>query len=140
MSKRSETKVLVFGVFDKFHKGHEYFLREAKKYGDVLIISVAQDETVQYIKGHPPEQTLNERVAKIEAQKIAHRIIPGDRRLNTWSVIHTYQPHIIVIGHDQDELKIELKKRLQDFPSIKKIIQIKPFKRDKYRSSNIIMI
>ena len=26
-------KVMVFGVFDGFDKGHQYFLNEAKKYG-----------------------------------------------------------------------------------------------------------
>ncbi|MEI6711388.1 MAG: adenylyltransferase/cytidyltransferase family protein [bacterium] len=41
---------MTFGTFDRFHPGHEYYLREAKKLGDTLITIVARDNTVERIK------------------------------------------------------------------------------------------
>ena len=43
-------KVMVFGTFDIFHKGHENFLKQAKKLGDCLTVVVARDETVLKFK------------------------------------------------------------------------------------------
>ena len=38
--------VLVHGVFDIVHKGHIEYFREAKKFGDILIASVTDDQYV----------------------------------------------------------------------------------------------
>ena len=54
-------KVLVFGTYDIFHKGHEYFLKESKKKGDYLIVVVARDSTVKKIK---EKQLNNEKFRK----------------------------------------------------------------------------
>jgi cytidyltransferase-like protein len=32
------------------HKGHKYYLKEAKKYGDILITIVARDSTIEKVK------------------------------------------------------------------------------------------
>jgi len=42
--------VMTFGTFDRFHPGHEYYLREAKKLGDSLLTVIARDVTVIKIK------------------------------------------------------------------------------------------
>lgn len=42
--------VMAFGTFDVFHPGHEYYLTQAKKYGDILIVVVARDKTVEKVK------------------------------------------------------------------------------------------
>ena len=39
-------KVMTFGSFDVLHKGHEHYLKEAKSYGDYLIVVVARDENI----------------------------------------------------------------------------------------------
>ena len=41
-----ETKVMVFGTFDRLHDGHRFFLREAEKLGTTLFIVVARDSMV----------------------------------------------------------------------------------------------
>lgn len=43
--------VLAGGVFDLLHYGHIKFLKEAKKYGDILIVALESDTTVQRLKG-----------------------------------------------------------------------------------------
>ena len=40
-------KVIVFGTFDILHQGHLDFFRQAKQYGDYLIVAVAHDENVK---------------------------------------------------------------------------------------------
>jgi FAD synthetase len=44
-------KVMAFGAFDILHKGHEHYLKEAKNYGDYLIVLVARDQNIAKIKG-----------------------------------------------------------------------------------------
>ena len=38
-------RVMATGVFDILHLGHLYFLREARKLGDELVVVVATDKT-----------------------------------------------------------------------------------------------
>ena len=40
-------KILIFGVFDGIHKGHLYFINEAKKQGGHLVAIVARDSIVK---------------------------------------------------------------------------------------------
>ena len=46
-------KVMATGTFDLLHMGHIYFLKEAKKLGDKLIVIVARDSTVRKMKHEP---------------------------------------------------------------------------------------
>ena len=47
-------KVMCAGTFDIIHPGHLYYLSEAKKYGDNLVVVVARDETSKDFKGKKP--------------------------------------------------------------------------------------
>ena len=57
-------RVAVFGVFDGIHAGHQDFdgihaghqdfLRQAREYGDELVVIVARDKSVTQLKGKPP--------------------------------------------------------------------------------------
>lgn len=46
-----QTLVLGTGCFDLLHVGHLYFLKDARKQGDVLIIGINSDQAVRAIKG-----------------------------------------------------------------------------------------
>ena len=48
-------RVAVFGVFDGIHAGHQDFLRQAREYGDELVVIVARDKSVTQLKGKPPD-------------------------------------------------------------------------------------
>src|SRR5512137_823053 len=45
--------VLATGVFDILHLGHLYYLMEAKKLGDRLVVVVARDDTARRVKRAP---------------------------------------------------------------------------------------
>ena len=41
---------MLFGTFDGLHEGHFDLFRQAKKYGDYLVVVVARDVNVKKIK------------------------------------------------------------------------------------------
>lgn len=48
---KGKTVVLANGCFDLFHVGHIRYLREAKRKGDILVVAVNSDSSVQSLKG-----------------------------------------------------------------------------------------
>lgn len=96
---------MVFGVFDGLHDGHKEFLKEAKKYGEYLIVVVAQDHIVNHLKGHEPKLNVGDRLAHLEKIDGVDEVIIGDRELSTWEVVKKYQPDVVVFGYDQDTLR-----------------------------------
>lgn len=51
--RKGKTIVLAHGVFDVLHAGHIQHLREAKKHGDVLVVSISPDQYVNKGPGRP---------------------------------------------------------------------------------------
>ncbi len=130
-------KVMVFGVFDGVHEGHRYFFREAKKFGDQLIVVVANDESVKKLKGKFPKAPLADRMRNLGKENIIDQVVIGDEDLDVWTVVQKYQPEIIALGYDQQLLKESLEKRLNEFgwkPEIKLIDSYQP---EKYHSTLI---
>ena len=68
---------MVFGSFDLIHPGHIYFLTEAKKYGDFLIVVIARSSTIEKVKGKRPKYSDVERKLHIRDLKIANQIAFG---------------------------------------------------------------
>ena len=60
------------GVFDLLHPGHIYFLTEAKRLGDELIVVVARGSAARKFK-HGPSTSEASRVQRVAALK------PGGR-------------------------------------------------------------
>ncbi|MBI3589133.1 MAG: adenylyltransferase/cytidyltransferase family protein [Candidatus Liptonbacteria bacterium] len=101
-------KVMVFGVFDGLHDGHQFFLREAKKQGSYLIAVVTPDHIVQEIKGRIPKENLEKRISSIKKENLADKVAIGDSVLRSWQVLESYRPDLIVLGYDQTDLKKSL--------------------------------
>lgn len=106
---------MVFGVFDRLHDGHRYFLKQAKALGDKLVIIVTDDEMVFSLKKKMPTHSLAERIKNIENEKIGDEIFPSDKKPNQWIIIREIKPDIIALGHDQDALEAVLKEKKADF-------------------------
>ncbi|MBN2065316.1 MAG: FAD synthase [Candidatus Thermoplasmatota archaeon] len=106
-------RVMATGAFDLLHIGHIYFLKEAKKLGDELVVVVARDNTVRKLK-HEPVTPEKMRVELIKELKIVDKAVLGHEK-DMYVVVEELQPDIIALGYDQihDEKKIneELKKR-----------------------------
>lgn len=119
--------VLVFGTYDVFHKGHEYFLHAAKQYGDRLVVIVARDANVEKMKGRKPYDSEETRKYKVQQCDVV-----DDARLGyeDWShheqVLVDIQPDVICLGYDQQA-------NIPQGPW--KVVRIGSFKPEKYKSS-----
>ncbi len=67
--KQQEIKVVFTnGCFDLLHSGHIHLFKEAKKWGDTLVVAVNDDSSVKKIKGASrPIFPLEERLEILEA-------------------------------------------------------------------------
>lgn len=92
-------KILIAGNFDVIHPGHIYFLEEASKLGDVIVV-IARDETIKKFKGRAPIFNENERKLVLENLKMVHKVILGDEKDFFVPVINE-NPDIIFLGPDQ---------------------------------------
>jgi len=53
IKKNKKTIVLCHGVFDLVHYGHILHFKSAKKFGDVLIVSITKDKFIKKGIGRP---------------------------------------------------------------------------------------
>ena len=67
-------KVLCHGVFDILHVGHIRYFNEAKKHGDILIVSLTKDEHVKKGPGRP-YFSLAERIEQIGSLAVVDYIV-----------------------------------------------------------------
>lgn len=94
--------VLVFGTFDKLHPGHRWFLREAKKHGDRLVVVVARDHNVKKVKQRQPSQSEQERLVQIQAvPEVDEARLGLEDYSKKEQVIDEIKPAVICLGYDQ---------------------------------------
>ncbi len=87
------------GVFDLLHPGHLYFLTEARKLGDELVVVVARDQTARRLKHEPyvPEHLRREMV---EALKPVDRAVLGSST-DIYETVVREHPQILALGFNQ---------------------------------------
>jgi cytidyltransferase-like protein len=124
-------KVISFGTFDIIHPGHIHMLKEAKEYGDYLIVVVARDATVCEIKGKQPKFDENTRLQKILELKIADKVRLGCLG-DHYRAIAEEQPDIVALGYDQKAFVDNLEKAVNDNVQI---VRLAPYMPDIYKSS-----
>ena len=118
-------RVMATGVFDILHLGHVYFLEEARKLGDELIVVVATDKTAVQLK-HNPITSQDMRVKMVSALKPVDKAVlgyEGDR----YKIVQEMKPDIIALGfdqkHDEEQIKDDLKEHGLDV----KVVRLEPF-------------
>lgn len=129
-------KVLTFGSFDHIHPGHVYYLSESKKYGDSLIVLLANDATIEKVKGIKPKFNQKKRLQQLNDLNMADEIILGQKN-DIYKVLDDVKPDVICLGYDQniftDSLLWELHKRNLRT----RIIRIDALMPEKYKSSKL---
>lgn len=104
--KRSSQKiknviVLVGGCFDLLHFGHTSFLKEAKKYGNYLIVALESDENVSKMKGLTrPIHSQNQRKEMLESLSFVDEVLMlppmyGDK--DYFALVNKINPQIIAV-------------------------------------------
>jgi rfaE bifunctional protein nucleotidyltransferase chain/domain len=97
---RKQTVVWTNGVFDVLHVGHLHSLREAKKFGDVLVVGVNDDASVRANKGPArPVYPCAERLEMLAALELVDAIVVFDDATPE-RVLSEVKPDIHVKGAD----------------------------------------
>ena len=102
---KGEGKKIAFtnGCFDILHVGHVRYLRDAGKMGDVLILALNSDTSVQAIKGDKrPLVPQDERADVAAALEFVDYVTIFDE-LTPLALIEYLQPDVIVKGGDWAE-------------------------------------
>jgi len=139
MDKRI-VKVICFGTFDFFHPGHLFYLKEAKKFGNYLIVVVANDKTVEKLKGKKPYFEQKERLKIIKNLRIVDKAILAKEAKNQdemFEILKKEKPKVIALGYDQRVDTKALNKWLKKNKISAKIVRIKPYKQKNFKSSKL---
>ncbi|MBI4142183.1 FAD synthase [Candidatus Woesearchaeota archaeon] len=128
--------VMVFGTFDVLHKGHFKLFEEAKKHGDYLIVVVARDSTVEEVKKHKTMYDEQTRLTVVQKAPFVDKAVLGNKD-DKYKIIEEHQPDIICLGYDQKAFTDKLEKELRKRKITAKIVRLKPYKEDVYKSTKI---
>ena len=137
------TNILIFGTFDKLHKGHIYFIKKAKEIAEQnsksekdakLFIVVARDENVEKIKKRMPADQEMKRIMNVYLLGLAEKVILGDRE-NFFRAIQEYKPKIICLGYDQNSQGLE--EYIKNHNLKIEIKRIDSFEPETYKSSKL---
>lgn len=120
--------VMAFGAFDGIHRGHLYYLSEAKKLGK-LIVSVAPDRFFGLDMMY--RMTEDERSDLVRALRIVDKVVLG-KEMNALARVEEMRPDMVVITPyhwvDEAALQQDLKKK-----GLKtKVVVLKPYKPESY--------
>ena len=105
---RQNGKSVVFtnGCFDILHRGHVHVLRQAKAAGDLLIVALNSDRSVQEIKGaHRPVLPESDRIELIGAMEMVDYVIVFDEP-DPYKLIAAIKPDVLAKGGDWSAEKI----------------------------------
>ena len=93
-------KIITYGTFDLFHKGHIRILERAKEEGSYLIVGVT-GEQYDFERGKlNVEQSLEERIENVKKSGLANQIIVESHIGQKISDIQKYNVDKFVIGSD----------------------------------------
>lgn len=99
---KTKGKRIVFtnGCFDLLHLGHVRYLEKAKSLGDILVVGINSDRSVQSLKG--PERPIlpEEERAEILSSLECVDYVTIFNELTPLELISSLQPHILAKGGD----------------------------------------
>jgi len=127
---------MIFGTFDIIHMGHIHMFKEALEHGDHLVAIIARDCNVERVKGVGLLHSEEERLEFLKHIDIINTVCLGNKE-NPYSIIEEHKPDVIALGYDQKEYV----DKLSDFLTTKnieaKIVRLKPYLENKYKSGKI---
>lgn len=103
-----EGKRIVFtnGCFDLVHAGHVSSFWQARKMGDILVVGVNSDGSVQRLKGPTrPVIALKDRVKVLEALEMIDYVVPFEED-TPQTLIEAIRPDVLVKGKDWEGKRV----------------------------------
>ncbi len=100
LKQKGKRIVMTNGCFDILHKGHVEYLQQARALGDVLIVAVNSDKSVQKLKGPTrPIVPLENRMTVLAALSCVDMVVPFNEE-TPQRLIAKVLPDILVKGGD----------------------------------------
>ncbi len=114
LKRQGKKVVFTNGCFDLLHSGHTYLLKEAKKKGDVLIVAVNDDSSIQKIKGTSrPIFSLEERIEILEAIEDIDYLVSFSEE-TPLKIIDRLLPDVLAKGGDWKPEEVVGKKEVEE--------------------------
>lgn len=105
--------VVTTGAFDLLHVGHLTTLEASRTLGNILLVIIARDITVQKRKGRKPINSEKDRQKLVEALKPVDAAYLGHTS-DYLRIIHRIHPDLIALGKDQNFDISELRRSLDE--------------------------
>lgn len=100
LKARGKKIIFTNGCFDILHAGHVRYLETAKSYGDVLILGLNSDRSVNVLKGEGrPINSQLDRSYIVAALDVVDYVVVFDED-TPYHLIEAVKPHILVKGGD----------------------------------------
>ena len=93
------TRVYVDMVADLFHYGHANFLRQAKQFGDHLIVGIHSDEVVSGYK-RTPIMSMEERIETVSSCRYVDEVVPDAPLAVDQEWLNKHRVDLVVHGDD----------------------------------------
>ena len=93
-------RVITYGTYDLLHYGHINLLRQAKEYGDYLIVALSTDEFNWDQKQKKCYFTYEERKKMLESIRYVDLVIPEENWEQKKTVCVLYHVDTFVMGDD----------------------------------------
>jgi D-beta-D-heptose 7-phosphate kinase / D-beta-D-heptose 1-phosphate adenosyltransferase len=105
---KNKNKKIIFtnGCFDILHIGHVKYLEEAKSYGDILILGLNSDSSIQKLKGkNRPINSQTDRAYLLASLEVVDYLIIFEEE-TPYELIKHIKPDILVKGSDYIDKEI----------------------------------
>ena len=127
-------KVIIFGTFDVIHPGHIHMFKEAKAYGDYLVVVISRDPIACQVKGKMPTYNESVRLENVKKLGIADKVRLGCLGENRYQAIDEEKPDIVALGYDQKAFVDDLTEAVDDYVQI---VRLQPYLPNIYKSSKL---
>jgi D-beta-D-heptose 7-phosphate kinase/D-beta-D-heptose 1-phosphate adenosyltransferase len=122
---KAQAKRVVFtnGCFDIIHIGHVRYLREARTFGDLLVVGINSDRSVSIIKPDRPVNSQDQRAEVLASLEMVDYVTIFDEE-TPYELIKSIQPDVLVKGGDwkkEDIIGSDIAKETHSLPYIKGI-------------------
>lgn len=127
--------VMVFGSFDVLHDGHRSLFRQARAFGNRLIVIVARDATYTRLRGYSSVHSERERLAAVCEESLVDEAHLGESG-DVYRVLSRFRPDVVALGYDQEVFIAGLRQKLDGFGLRKtRIVRLRPFNPQTFKSS-----
>jgi D-beta-D-heptose 7-phosphate kinase/D-beta-D-heptose 1-phosphate adenosyltransferase len=122
---KAQAKRVVFtnGCFDIIHVGHIRYLRQARTFGDLLVVGINSDRSVSIIKPDRPVNSQDQRAEVLASLEMVDYVTIFDEE-TPYELIKSLQPDVLAKGGDwkkEDIIGSDIAKETYSLPYIKGI-------------------